>query len=175
MIQQVNLRSCQFAGYDIGVRHFGTGGSIIGCRFEVNNTAIQIGFDQNGNNWASTGIFITAIQCERNNTDVDLHYACGCLCSGIMSSGLVNVADTGPRDYGIRVRATCNGTVLSGCNVGGNLKKAGISLDGNELSSNSLAVIGCCVENTGTGGGPRWITTAVDNPANKIVLLACNT
>jgi len=170
LMRQINVHSCNFQGIGEGIRHCGFGGSIIGCRFEVCTIGVRTGTDENGNDLPSTALTIESSQNERCDTDFYLQSASATLVAANGSSGNVNVADTGNRHFGFRVRGTCLGLVLSGNTAGGNLD-CGFSLDINELNNSRIALVGCFANNSGT----KFILTAKDHPTNIIELLGCGT
>jgi len=169
-IGQLNVISCNFIGWGEAVRHFGLGGSVIGCRFEVNRIGIRTGTDSNGDSRPSSAFVAQANQFERCDTSFWLRDTSGLIAAN-GDSGNVNVDDNGPREYGFRLLGGCAGLVLSGNQSGGEVK-VGFSLDINDnLVYSTVTLVGCYANNNGT----HYNLSAQTHPSNQIVLVGCNT
>ena len=169
-IGQLNVISCNFIGWGEAVRHFGLGGSVIGCRFEVNRVGVRTGTDSNGNSRPSSGFIAQANQFERCDTSFSLRDTSGLIAAN-GDSGNVNVDDNGPRDYGFRVMGDCFGLTLSGNQSGGECK-VGFSLSSNELFTPwGVVLVGCYAGNNGT----RFDLSARDRPGAVIAVVGCAT
>jgi len=172
--RQMRIFDSQFMSWAEGIRHCSVGGSIVGNRFENCNIAIRLGMQDDGVVTNSSGLIVTGTQTERCDTDLLVESCGGCVIAGNSFTGLVNVAGTSARNYGIRLKGTVLNTLVAGNAVSGNLDHCGISLNVNELSATALVVeaCGCTLEG---GGGTAWdITAATGNPLNTIELIGCN-
>ena len=69
------IHNTDITGCNEGVRHSNLGLTVHGGRYEVNNTAIRIGVDENGSSFQSTGVHIAGLSMESNNTAIHLQSA----------------------------------------------------------------------------------------------------
>jgi hypothetical protein len=149
------ISGCNIIGWATGVRWAGSGGcALIGTRFEVCNTAIHTGIDAYGNSLSSQGLNITAIQCERCDTDVYWESTQGTII-GCLFTGIEAVAGGGaPRNYGIRV-TSASSLLIAASIVVGNLSVAGVDLSGTGGQYSYVTCIGVSAT-VGSGGGVTW-------------------
>ncbi len=112
-----NIVSVDIVGHDHGIRASGAGLTIAGGRFEVNKSAIVLGLDDSGAQIQSTGVCISGLTCEANDTAIWLQSAAAFVLAGISIQGSVN-SPSGQSVYGIRSTASGRG-MMSGITVGG--------------------------------------------------------
>ncbi|HVT28366.1 MAG TPA: hypothetical protein VHE81_10170, partial [Lacipirellulaceae bacterium] len=104
--------STDVTGYAHGIRHQNIGLTVHGGRFEVNDAAIVVGLDENGNGFQSSGFDIAGLSMEANQTGIYIAVGAGGSIRGISIGGGV------PMTYGLRLRS-CQDVVVQGVVVSG--------------------------------------------------------
>jgi hypothetical protein len=96
MTQQSVIAGCRITFLNTGVWANNNGITIIGSGFEVNNTALYLGYDPNANRgWSALGGGLFAgLTFESNTTAIQIGSASALKCSGLYVSGFVGGAGT---------------------------------------------------------------------------------
>jgi len=147
-----SIINCNFIGWDTCIQKGQNFQScILGCRFEVNHTAMVLGKTGYGVTNPVTGILVSGNQTERCDTDVDIIQGTGVTVIGNYFSGIVNVAGTGNRNYCVRVRGGLTACTIAG-NIGsGNVANYMFGNDTGSFSITSMMLINNQASNGGTG------------------------
>ncbi len=66
------IQSCDVSGWDDGIRAYGAGVNILGCRLEVNKTAMKLGQKADGNGWILDRSLISGNSFEANDIGIDI-------------------------------------------------------------------------------------------------------
>ena len=124
--ENANVINCDITGFDTGITLSGVGPNILGCRLEVNGTAIKVGFDPispvNPANFCA-GFSIIGGSFESNGTAVDFYGGCG---YGLVSSFTAQAFPSlTPYDRTVVSSTTITGSV-SGATGTGSISSAGI-------------------------------------------------
>lgn len=111
------VSSCDFVGWENGIRAWGSWGGARTSRFEVNKVGVRLGVDYTGTNSAALGSSIDGCTFEANDNGLDMHLAYGCKVGGIFIQGTTN-APSGLSVKGLRtaVIKTCQ---ISAVQIGG--------------------------------------------------------
>jgi hypothetical protein len=132
--------STDVSGYDHGIRHQNVGLTVHGGRFEVNNAAVVVGLDENGNGFQSSGFDIAGLSMEANQTGIYVAVGAGGSIRGISMGGGV------PMMYGLRL-GSCQDVVVQGVVVSGakGYSQAGIAI---ENATRTVLMSVCSVSST---------------------------
>jgi len=159
------IQGCTLSGADTGVRAYGSGLSIVGCRSERCNTSFLFGVDSGDNPVGLSGFIIEAVSTEGCWTAYDFGGAGGGLCDGFVVAGCGALGhDSGNSgvvsgisgsQYGFRIRDDCarNG-IFQGCTIGEYATVAGFSVG--TASSRANLIIREVSSTPGSGGGEFW-------------------
>lgn len=77
------IQNCGIVNFDHGIRCYGAGGYIIGCRIEVNNTGVFFGQDVSGNSFSATGWVYMGGSMEGNKDGIYILAASDLLVAGL--------------------------------------------------------------------------------------------
>jgi len=86
------INCCTIQGYEHGIRLGGPGGTVTGCRTEVNDIGVMVGKDGYGNDWQASGFVVNGLQTESCNL-AGIQVSDG---SGGLIAGSVITANIGP-------------------------------------------------------------------------------
>lgn len=155
------IAACDFRNADTGVRLYGSGLHICGCRFENMNTAYLCGLDSGGNDVGASGFTITSVTTEGNTTSFDLAGTCTGFLIGPSNSQGHNSSNSGyplgvqNSQYGLRIRAgKASAGVFDAMSFGSQFD-VGCVVIGNASSRANLVFVGCSAIQTG-GTGVSW-------------------
>lgn len=145
---QSTFIGCSFTNWEVGLRVFNAGVLIEGNRFEVNKTAIQIGYDLSGASSEMNGCTVSANSFEQNDTSIYINAVGGLALIGNTITGTVSAYNGGTIVYGIRVAGNIDSGIVSGNTFGGTWSNSAIlvaNFNPNVVWSGNL------LNNTGTG------------------------
>jgi hypothetical protein len=116
--------STDVSGFDHGIRHQNVGLTVHGGRFEVNNAAVVVGLDENGNGFQSSGFDIAGLSMEANQTGIYIVAGAGGSIRGVSIGGGV------PMSYGLRL-GSCQDVTVQGVVVSGaqGYSRAGVAVE----------------------------------------------
>jgi hypothetical protein len=158
--------SCDFTGWNEGLRAAGAGVSVHAARFEVCGIGMRLGCDTKGNPYGLSGSSFAGISGEANDTYIRCQVCGSCTFSSIGGQGSPN-SPSGGSVYGWDIQ-TAHGCTFQSLNFGGTASKAALFLRDSEENKN-LAFQGCEIAND---TGKVW---DLPSPALKdVVFLACN-
>lgn len=150
-----SINSCDFVGYENGIRHQNLGLIMHGGRFENCTVGIMLGKDQNNNNFGSNSVHITGLSMESNLTAIQVQN-----CQEAVIEGINTTAFTGTIANGIFIQDSFN-IVLVGCNFSSGVGYTGAGVN-----------ISTGVGTSGTGMGVAMLGVTADtwsvNAASKV-------
>ncbi len=151
--------NCKIVGYESGMRLYGNEGNqdVLGCYFEGNLVALELGIAADGSNSNSGGLFVSGSWFKNNGTAIKIVNGIG---SGrftglrIEASEAVTVYGARPQ-YGIQIGADKNNLCLfAGITITGQYDQYGVLFAQDIYISDTW--MGVQVANTSTHGGLTW-------------------
>lgn len=135
-----SIRSCDIVHFDHGVRAFGPGMNITGCRVEVNNVGFMLGMDGTGATSNLSKSVIAGNSFEANDTAIQIKGMTTSLLAAMGIQGSVN-SPTGQSQYGI-VYESGSQNEFNGIGTSGSFSKVAVRIKvaGKGLWKNSTAV-----------------------------------
>jgi hypothetical protein len=134
---------CDITNFDNGIRASNVGNVIIGGRFEVNITAINLGMSSQGATDQSVGFIISGCSMEANEVGILFTAGTNGIISGVSISGTVGAHD-GNSHTGIDLTGASS-TVVAGVNCGGTFSTASFVIPNNK---SDLTFISCLPNNS---------------------------
>lgn len=159
------IQGCNIPGATVGVRAYGGGLHISGCRAERCGTSFLFGLDSADNPVGAQGFSIVSTSTEGCWTAIDLGGDTGGLCEGFVitsfghfghpADGAGPTPDIQESQYGIRVREDCaRGGLIQSVNLTGPYGQAGFAIE-SAATRSDLVIRENYSVNTG-GAGSNW-------------------
>lgn len=155
------ITGCDFKATGVGVRAYGSGLLIGGCRAENTNTAYLFGLDSAGTDRGASGFALTSFSCEGNGTAVYLAGTCSAFLVGPGSAQGHDASNSGyplgaqASQYGLRLGPNCSAGLIQNFTASSVADVASISIASAASRANVFFLQ--CVANQSGGAGASWV------------------
>jgi hypothetical protein len=154
------IAGCDFVATGVGVRAYGKGLHVCGCRAENTNTAFLFGMDSADADQGASGFSLTSFSSEGNGTGVYLQGTCSGFLIGPGGQQGHDASNSGyplgvqASQYGLRLGPNCSAGLIQNWSGGSVAEVAAISIADASARAN-VFFLNCSASQSG-GGGVAW-------------------